>query len=149
MNEQAFEALQVRLQTFERRLRLVMLVAVFSVAAVGLIGTWILTTARNPGVVRARAIEVVDETGRPLIGLDARTIDARYVIPHKKGTPILWISDREGKTRIALRINDNGEPELALCDELVRSTIVLRSLKGGIPGLWLFNASGDLLFSAP
>jgi len=149
MEHQSFEALEARFQALQRQV--IMLVVVCCIVVVGLLGAWVFTTTRNLGVIRARAIEIVDENGKVIMGLH----DRHYYDILRKGdyrhkeTPVLWMEDEKGRTRIVLGVGDDGEPFINLNDELGRRTVVLRSQSSGTQGLRIFSSSGDLLFSAP
>jgi len=149
MEHQSFEALEARFQALQRQV--IMLVVVCCIVVVGLLGAWVFATTRNLGVVRARAIEIVDENGKVIMGLHNRSY-YNSVSPfpgYPGGTPVLWMKDQKGRTRLTLAVGNDGEPVIELNDELGRSSVVLRSQSSGTQGLRIFSSSGDLLFSAP
>ena len=87
MKDQVSKTLRQRVILLERRLQVFIFISVISVAIAVFLGGWVLITALSPGVVRVRAVEIVDETGRRIMGLDSRsTADAPYYIPHRQGT---------------------------------------------------------------
>jgi hypothetical protein len=149
MEHQSFEALEARFHALQRQV--ITLVTACCIVVVGLLGAWVFTTTRNLGVVRARAIEIVDDNGKVIMGMHFRGYyDNLYPNSyHAAETPIIWMNDRNGRTRISLGVGDNGEPQITLRDELGRASVVLCSQSSGTQGLRIFNSSGDVLFSAP
>jgi hypothetical protein len=151
MENQSFEALEARFQALQRQV--IMLVTVCCIVVVGLLSIWIFTTIRNLGVVRTRAIEIVDENGNCIMGLQDRnyygTVDRNTYPYWAMQTPVLWMKDRNGRLRVTVGIANDGEPVMTFRNELGRSTVVLRSLSSGVQGLTIFDSSGELLFSAP
>jgi hypothetical protein len=150
MGDLALEALQVRIQALQRQV--IMLVTVCCIVVVGLLGAWVFKTTQNLGVIRARAIEIVDENGKCIMAMHARNYydslsPIRY---HNEETPIFWMSDQKGRTRMVFQLDNNGEPKITLRDELERSTVILRSLSNEkSAGLTIISSSGELLFSKP
>jgi hypothetical protein len=136
---QEFEILRARLQRLERRVLVVTLGWVLSVATFVLLGVAVQQAVSQPEVLRARRIEVVDAAGRLRILLG--------VLPD--GTPMLGLSDAARRLRIGLAVHPNGLAQLTLGDAAGRTRISLALLLDGTPSLFLQDAAGRVLFQAP
>ncbi len=162
MHEVGVEGMEARLSRIEQRLRLVQWGWVFTVVALMLLGIGARQVSSEPAVVRARAVEVLDEAGHTRIGLDVRYGIAllRLTDPAGRsraefavfpdGFPGIALSDAEGRGRIRLSVGPNGEPGLWFSDWLERPRIGLKVLSTGVPRIWLFDpATGQVSFEAP
>ncbi len=162
MHQAGLEEVQARLQRMERRLQVVQLGWVLSMVALGVLSIGARQVSSQPVVVRARAVEVVDESGHTRIGLDVRYGIAllRMADPTGRsrvelavfpdGLPGVQLADAAGRARIRLSVSTAGEPELWLLDRLERPRIGLKVLSTGVPRIWLFDpATGQVSFQAP
>ncbi len=65
------------------------------------------------------------------------------------GAGALVFSDAAGRTRLWLKVGADGSPALLLNEQLARPRILLKVLDDGRAGLWLFDTTGGIRFSAP
>ena len=137
----------------------------------GALATWLLpgraawaqeADERTPGVVRAKAFELVDDAGatRATLAFDAEgrldlllsgaagKIQAELGVL-ADGESFLGLRDAEGNVRAALGVLADGQPFLALRDAEDNMRVTLGVLADGQPYLVLWDADGRPLFSAP
>ena len=108
-----------------------------------------------PGVVRAKAFEVVDDAGttratlavRPDGMAELRLSDAAGELRAGLGvrsdsSPGLALWDGAGQKRAELFVNDGGGPLLRLWDAAGEVRAMLTLLDGGAPNLTLWDAAG-------
>lgn len=90
-------------------------------------------------VLRARSVEVIDESGMPRIRLS--TVSAGSV-------PILAIADETGQSRIGLVVYSDGRPGVEFYDSNAVQRMALCVASDGTPALRLNDADGRLRIEA-
>ena len=123
MNERIGEPVLQRLDRLEsenRRLKLLGGLVLLGVAAVGLMGQ----ASKMVEVVEAKRFILRDSTGRNRGGLTVTN-----------DSPILYFRDREGHTRAVLGVGENGDPSLELTDGDLNSGVELMVRSHGVIGL--------------
>lgn len=167
MERSELEALRARLDRVERHLRIVRWAWLLGAAAVAVLGASAgqaapQQAATQPAVVRARAVEVVDEAGRTRIELAVRhgigmlqVADASGharlgMLVFPDGVALLQLQDTRGRTRLRVSVGAEGEPGLWMFDPLERHRLGLKVLAPGVPRIWLFDGTtGQVFFQAP
>ncbi len=108
------EVLNMRLQNLEWRLRATLIAWVVSLVMVVVLVAASQRTTSQPTVVRARAVEVVDETGRARIVLSADRVPGS---PERRpGVTGIWLLDPSGRQLAKLTAAANGSSSLSYSD---------------------------------
>lgn len=134
MERQEFEVLRARVETMERRMRMIVAGWVLSVAVLVVLGMAVQQVIAQPDVLRVRRIEVIDAARQPRITLD--------VTPD--GSPELSLRDTVGRTRIMLNVFPDESSAVSLGDMVSRPRIALAVLPDGSPGISLVDATGQI-----
>ncbi len=111
MEKQDLEALRLRLERVERRLRFAAVAWVAGVLVVILLGVAVQQAISQPEVLRARRLEVVDTAGRVRAALGMAS----------DGSSALGLWDATGRVRIAIVVDPDGSPGLSLHDAAGRA----------------------------
>ncbi len=114
MATQGLEALNVRVQNLEWRLRVTLVAWVVSLIVVVVLVAASQRTTSQPTVVRARAVEVIDETGRARIVLSADRVPGTS--EPRPGVTGIWLLDRAGRQLTQLSAASNGSSSLSFSD---------------------------------
>ncbi len=116
MEYQEVEAIQARLQTVERRLRLTLMGWVVSFVILVLLGAAAQHATSQPTVLRARSLEVIDDAGRARIVLSADSVPGEPEA--QPGVSGLWLLDAMGRPLASLSSAPNGYSSLSFNDPI-------------------------------
>lgn len=140
-----------RLQKVERRFYMAAVGWGLSVMLLVWLGPLAPRAVSQPAVVRSRAVEITDASGRLRITLDAvsnkPSVWLYDAAGHRRlgftlsayGTPEVVLKDAAGGTRIVMSVGLERAAELKLSDARGRPRIGLWIGYSGEPGLWLFD----------
>lgn len=112
------EVLLQRVSRLERQNKLMKLAGVAAILGIAVILFSGATISKSPKVIQARALEVVDENGKPCATLG-----------FMDGNPALFFWDKNGHNRATLGLV-NEEPSLVLFDENKKPRASLSLLNG-------------------
>jgi len=126
-----FDKLYTQMRIVERRLRLIVTGWILSLVAFLLIGLWVQAATSQPSILRARRLEITDDTGQARIAFD--------VIQKR---PSIWLRDESGKRRLGLAVAQYGVPVLWLLDSEERKRIEISVLPDGAGALVLSDGPG-------
>lgn len=114
MASQEFDAIHARLEKLERRLRVTLVGWVLSLVVLVLLGATAQRAISQPTVLRARSLEIVDQTGQARIVLSVDRIPGRSDV--RPGVSGIWLLDAAGKPRARLSSADDGSFSLSFSD---------------------------------
>ncbi len=152
MEHGEFEALSVRLQGVERRLRMAIVGWLLSVVVLAVLWVGVQQATSQPQVIQARRFEVLDQNGQRAIalGLDTkgRPLISLYNSAGDHGVQIgyggldlpgIWIYDASAKERMALTYDDDKQPGLWFKDTSERARLTMGPGSDGEPGIWFYD----------
>ena len=145
MVERGLEPLETRLQRVEGRLKLAFAGWSLSVTLLLLLGALVPHVVSQPAVLRARAIEIVDQSGKVRINLGLLK-DCRRPAPVCYETSEISMSAPIGKSGISLELIGGITPMLILHDSAGEPRAELHLDTNGSPLLWLFGTPRIVLY---
>ncbi len=165
------EAMSIRLQRIEHRLRVVSLGWLMSIVVFGVLAIGVQqAVSQQPGalqpllpqdILRARSIEVVDATGNVRIALnvtpegiaeiamaESAGRGRMWLTVRPDGIPSMTLADSMGKGRIWMTAYPDRSSGLILSDPLGKGRIWLGASSDGSSNLLLLDAGGRVVFQA-
>lgn len=153
MDREEFDAVSVRLQRVERRLRMAIVGWMLSVVVLAVLWVGVQQAMSQSQVIQARRFEVLDQSGRRVIslGLDTSGLGGIWLydsagnnsvqIGFGGGLPGIWVSDSSGKERMALTYDSDKQPGLWFKDTSERTRLTMGPGTDGEPGIWLYDTA--------
>lgn len=162
MDRAEFEAVQIRLQKVEQRLRVASIGWMLGIVVVAVLGIGVRQASSQLDMLKVRGIEIADDSGNVRISLKALADGTSEVVlsePTGKGrmwltvrpdgTPGIVVADSTGKGRIWLTAYPDKSSGLIFSDPTGKGRIWLGALSDGTSGLLLIDPTGRVLFQAP
>ncbi len=162
MDRSEFEAVQIRLQKVEQRLRVASIGWMLGIVVVAVLGIGVRQASSQLEMMKVRGIEIADDAGNVRISLKVLADGTSEVVlsePAGKGrmwltvrpdgTPGIVVADATGKGRIWLTAYPDKSSGIILSDPTGKGRIWLGALSDGTSGLLLVDPSGRVLFQAP